>query len=321
MPFVRTLRGDIAPEQLGVTYCHDHIFCSPPLWREKGDDDLLLDDFDASLAEVKAFRAAGGRSIYDATAIDYGRDLAAVRRISEEADVHIIGTTGLNKQIMWPGTMPGENRTFAEWLGGTSVDQIRATAVADVEVGENGVRCGVIKFGTGYNTISDLEEKVMVGVLAAHKDTGAPIHSHTELGTMALEQLEIVRREGVDPARLTIAHLDRNPDPWMIRKVADSGAFMSLDGITRVKYYPESVRIGLIIDLVRSGHAEQIMIGGDIARKSMFRNYGKGGLGMSFILEKWCPRFIEEAAAAGLDGRALLDLFLVKNPQKAFAFP
>jgi phosphotriesterase-related protein len=62
------------------------------------------------------------------------------------------------------------------------------------------------------------------------------------------------------------------------------------------------------------------MIGGDIARKSMFRHYGKGGLGMAFILEKWRSRFVEEAGEAGLDGEALLDLFFVKNPQKAFAF-
>jgi len=320
MPFIRTLLGDIAPESLGVTYCHDHIFCSPPLWKEKRDDDLLLDDFTSSLAEVNSFHAAGGRAIYDATAIDYGRDLAPVKRISEQTGVHIIGTAGLNKEIMWPGRIPGRDITFAQWLDGMSADEIRAVTTADVLDGEDGIRCGVVKFGTGYNTISALEEKVMVGVLAAHKDTGAPIHSHTELGTMALEQLDIVRREGVDPARLTIAHLDRNPDPWMIRKVAESGAFLSFDGINRVKYYPESVRIQLIIDLCRHGHAEQVMIGGDIARKSMFRHYGKGGLGMAFILEKWCPRFVEEAGEAGLDGAALLDLFLVKNPQRAFAF-
>jgi predicted metal-dependent phosphotriesterase family hydrolase len=320
VPFIRTLLGDIAPEEMGVTYCHDHIFCTPPLWHEKGQDDLLLDDFDASLAEVESFRAAGGKTIYDATAIDYGRDLKAVRRISERTGVQIIGTAGLNKDIMWPGTMPGTDRTFGAWLDAMSVAEIRDMTVADVVEGEDGIRCGVVKFGTGYNTISPLEEKVMVGVLAAHKETGAPVHSHTELGTMALEQLEIVRREGVDPSRLTIAHLDRNPDPWMIRKVADSGAFMSFDGIARVKYYPESVRIGLIIDLCRRGHEGQVMIGGDIARKTMFRHYGKGGLGMAYILEKWCPRFVEEAGEAGLDGDALLHRFLVVNPQKAFAF-
>jgi phosphotriesterase-related protein len=112
---------------------------------------------------------------------------------------------------------------------------------------------------------------------------------------MALEQLDLVRQEGVDPARLTIAHLDRNPDAWLHRKVADSGAFFSFDGITRVKYYPEDVRTRCILDLVRHGHADQVLVGGDIARRTMFASYGEGGLGMGYILEKWVPRFIEEA--------------------------
>src|SRR5687767_5198898 len=109
MPFVRTLAGDIEPAGLGVTYCHDHIFCTPPMWREKGDEDLLLDDFDASLAEVAAFKAAGGQAIYDATAVDYGRDAAAVKRISDATGVHIIATAGFNKSIMCPATIPGTN--------------------------------------------------------------------------------------------------------------------------------------------------------------------------------------------------------------------
>ncbi len=322
MLFVRTLGGDIEPADLGVTYCHDHIFCTPPMWREKGEDDLLLDDFDASLAEVAAFKAAGGQAIYDATAIDYGRDAAAVRRISGATGVHIIATAGFNKSIMWPAKIPGSSRTFEAWIGEMSVADIRDLVVGEVMngIGDTGLRCGVAKFGTGYNTINAHEEKVAVGVLAAHKETGVPLHSHTEHGTMALEQLAIVRREGIDPSRLTIAHLDRNPDRWLHLKVAETGAFLSFDGITRVKYYPESVRTACILDLVRRGHADQIMIGGDIARRSMFANYGKGGLGMGYILNGWRPRFVEEAGEAGFDGLALLERFFVANPKRAFAF-
>ena len=87
------------------------------------------------------------------------------------------------------------------------------------------IRGGVVKFGTGYNTISDSEDKVMRAALDAHKETNAPLHAHTELGTLILEQIAIVKVEGVDPQRLTIAHVDRNPDPWVHRKATETGVF------------------------------------------------------------------------------------------------
>ena len=322
MAFVRTVSGDIAPAQMGVTYAHDHIYCIPQLWKEKGDLDLLLDSPEASQAELELFAGAGGRTIYDATAIDYGRDVATVKRIAEAADVQVIATAGFNKAIMWPGAMPGKGMTFGQWIASQDREALARHVAAEVTDGMDGtdIRGGVVKFGTGYNTMSESEIKVLLAVLDAHKETGAPIHSHTELGTMALEQLDLLKREGVDPTRLTIAHLDRNPDPWMHRKVAETGAFFSFDGITRAKYYSEDVRTRCILDLVRWGHEDQIMVGGDIARRTMFASYGEGGLGMGFILEKWVPRFIEEAGEAGFDGEKLVHKFFVDNPQRAFAF-
>ncbi|MFC3724057.1 phosphotriesterase family protein [Neoaquamicrobium sediminum] len=322
MAFVRTVSGDIDPSEMGVTYAHDHIYCIPQLWKEKGDTDLLLDSPEASQAELELFAKAGGRTIYDATAIDYGRDVGTVKRIAEAAGVQVIATAGFNKAIMWPGTMPGKGMTFNEWIASQSRDALARHVVAEVTEGMDGtdVRGGVVKFGTGYNTMNESEIKILLAVLDAHKETGAPIHSHTELGTMALEQLDLVKAEGVDPARLTIAHLDRNPDPWLHRKVAETGVFFSFDGITRVKYYSEDVRTRCILDLVRWGHEDQIMVGGDIARRTMFASYGEGGLGMGFILEKWKPRFIEEAGEAGFDGEKLVHKFFVENPQRAFAF-
>lgn len=322
MAFIRTVSGDIDPSDMGVTYAHDHIYCIPQLWKEKGDLDLLLDSPEASQAELELFARAGGRTIYDATAIDYGRDVGTVKRIADAAGVQVIATAGFNKAIMWPGAMPGKGMTFAQWIDSQSREALARHVVAEVAEGMDGtdIRGGVVKFGTGYNTMSEAEIKTLLAVLDAHKETGAPIHSHTELGTMALEQLDIVKAEGVDPARLTIAHLDRNPDPWLHRKVAETGAFFSFDGITRVKYYSEDVRTRCILDLVRWGHEDQVMVGGDIARRTMFASYGEGGLGMGFILEKWKPRFIEEAGEAGFDGEKLVHKFFVENPQRAFAF-
>lgn len=322
MAFIRTLTGDIDPATLGVTYSHDHLYCIPPLWKEKKQDDLLIDDLGSSIKDVELFTAAGGQAVYDATAIDYGRDPTALKAISERTGITIIATAGFNKAIMWPGQMAGTGGTFQQWIDAHDRAEIRDHVVRELTVGMDGtgLKGGVAKFGTGYNTISEAEDKVMRAVLDAHKETGSPLHSHTELGTMILEQLKIVREEGVDPTRLTIAHVDRNPDPWVHRKAADTGVFVCFDGISRIKYHPESVLIDCILKLVKHGHQDQIVVGGDIARRTMYRNYGEGGLGLGYILESWVPRFMEEAGEAGFDGQALFKAFFVDNPQRAFAF-
>jgi 5-phospho-D-xylono-1,4-lactonase len=60
MSFIRTLTGDIAPTDLGVTYAHDHLYCVPPLWN---DTDLLLDDVEATIKDVELFKATSGQAV------------------------------------------------------------------------------------------------------------------------------------------------------------------------------------------------------------------------------------------------------------------
>ena len=187
--------GDIKPEQLGFTYSHEHIVCRPRYWIEHNQDDLLLDDPEKSCREVELFRQAGGVSIVDATAIDYGRDPAAVRDISKATGVQIIGTAGFNKGFLWNAKMPGEERTYKEWIDSATEDELTQFIIDEVEVGMQGtgVRAGQVKFGTGYNSISPLEIKTIRAACRAHLATGAPVHSHTEAGTMGLEQLKYIR--------------------------------------------------------------------------------------------------------------------------------
>ena len=75
-----------------------------------------------------------------------------------------------------------------------------------------------------------------------------------------------------------------------------------------------------VLALCQRGYQKQILIGGDFARKSMSAHYGKGGLGLKFILNDWRPRFLEEAREAGFDGEALLHDFFVDNPARYLAF-
>lgn len=321
MSFVRTVNGDISPEQMGVTYSHEHIVCRPPYWKEKGEDDLLLDDPEKSKQDVKLFQQAGGQTIVDATAVDYGRDIAEVKRISEQTGVNIIATAGFNKGFLWSVQRPGTDETFAEWIARSSIQELTDFVVREVTEGMEGtsVRGGQVKFGTGYNTISPLEEKVLRAVARAHHETKAPVHSHTEAGTMALEQVAYLREEGVNLEYVSFGHMDRNPDTWLHLKIADTGAFLCFDGIGKIKYAPESTRIQCILELVKRGYEKQILISGDTARKSYYRNYGHG-LGLGYILEQWVPRFKEEAEEAGFNGKRLIEAFFVHNPARCFTF-
>ncbi len=321
MSFIRTMLGDIAPEKLGFTYSHEHIVCRPPYWVEKKADDLLLDDVEKSENEVMLFKNSGGQSIVDATAIDYGRDPGAVCEISKKTGVNIIGTAGFNKGFLWDVKIPGQDRTFTQWIESSSIDSLADFVIDEVEKGMNGtsVRGGQVKFGTQYNMITPNEIKTIRAVSRAHLQTGAPIHAHTEAGTMPLEQSQILIEEGIDMRNVCFGHMDRNPDTYMHRKIAESGAYLCFDGIAKVKYNPESVRIKCILDLVKAGHQKQILVSGDTARKSYYYSYCHA-VGLPYIIKTWVPRLIEEANEMGIDGDKLVQDIFVNNPRECFTF-
>lgn len=328
MSWIRTFFGDIRPEQLGFTYSHEHILCCPPYWVEKGADDLLLDDYASSKADVIDFQKKGGQSIVDATAIDYGRDVEGVARLSQETGVQIVGTAGFNKSFLWEAKLTPQHRqwigdyeTYGEWIEKASIEDLTKHVISEVEEGLEGTsyRAGQVKFGTGYNRISPLEVKTIRAVARAHHETKAPVHSHTEAGTMALEQIELLREEDVPLEYVSFGHMDRNPDPYYHEQIAKTGAFLSFDGIAKVKYYPESTRIDCILQLVQKGYEDQILVSGDTARKSYYRHYDYG-LGLEYIIGKWVPRFIDEANQRGFHGEALIEKFFVTNPARCFSF-
>jgi phosphotriesterase-related protein len=277
---IRTVTGDIDRGQLGFTYAHEHLIGSPPPWAAERDPDLVILDEEKAVAETLLAKAAGVRSLYEASAWDYSRAPAVLRRISERTGVQIIGCAGFNK-----------GQWFDDLIADWPVERIEEQMVIDVTTGMDGtdVRGGVIKFGTGYNHVSPAEERVIRAAARAHRRTGAPLHGHTETGTMVLEQIDILREEGVDLRHAGFVHLLRNPDPWLHKEVAATGAYLCYDGFSKIKYFPESTRIDILIAMLEAGYDRQIVIGGDLARRSDLTSYTRGP-GLGYIAGRWLPR-------------------------------
>jgi len=298
---IQTLLGPIDAGKLGVTYFHEHILTNPPLWRMKEDPDYYLDSMPRIIEELERFRQAGGCTLVDATCIDYGRDAKAMVEVAKAVKVNILGLTGFNRGDY------GE-----QWVRDASIEELAELMISDVLEGMDGTsaRAAMIKVGTSYNTILPVEERFFEAAAIAHKETGAPIMTHTSRGTMGLEQLDLLEEHGVDPARVALCHLDQNLDFWYLRNLARRGAYIEFDGPSKVKYAPDSARIEMLKRLVDEGFGRQILISGDMGRRSYLKAYG-GGPGFGFLLEKFIPRLLDEGF-----GQGVVSDFFENNPRR-----
>jgi predicted metal-dependent phosphotriesterase family hydrolase len=290
---IRTVRGDIPPGELGPCDAHEHLFLVTPA--QPGDE---YADVAKAIEEAETLHAAGARSLVDWTPIGLGRDLDGLRAVSTATGLHIVAATGLHRDPHYAAD---------DSLRAESEDALADRFVADLE------RCGIIKVGAGYHSLSSFELKAFAAAAAAHARVGAPVCVHTEHGTMGLAIVERLRELAVLPDRVILAHVDRNPDAGEHAETAATGAWLQLDGPGRTKYWPDSTILGLIADLAERGFVDRLLIGGDTGRRSMLRAYG-GGPGMDYLFARFKPRLEREL------GAELSEQIFVTNPARAFAF-
>jgi phosphotriesterase-related protein len=247
-----------------------------------GGEDLILEDMDKSVEEVELFKQAGGESVIDCTTTEYGRDAAALADVSRRSGVHIIASTGHIMEGYWRGV---------EDIAGRTEDSLIEEMVTDLTKGipgAGGVRSGVIKVGSSRDEVKPEEEKMLRCAVEVQKRTGAPIQTHTTAGTAPLEQVRIFADAGADPEHTMIGHLDRRL-AWDDHKaIAEAGYRLGFDCISKEHYQPEAKRIEFVERLIGEGHGGQVMLSGDIARRSYMTAYG-GGPGYTYILWRFIP--------------------------------
>ncbi|GAB4117428.1 MAG: phosphotriesterase-related protein [Roseiflexaceae bacterium] len=301
MKIIRTVCGDIPIERLGLCLPHEHLLGHPPDPRE--DRDFWLDSEAAASRELSLFAQAGGSWLVEMSPREYGRNPLGLERLARATGVAIVCVTGNHKQ-----------KFAASVVADQSVEQLAELYIQEVNHGidASAVRAGVIKAGSSLNMITPLEERIFRAAALAQQATGAAISTHTEAGTMALEQIALLRTAGVPAERIVIGHLDRCLDWGYLAEVASTGVFMGFDQIAKEKYAPDHARIAMIERLIVAGHTAQILLAGDQARRSAWPSYG-GGPGLSYI--PW--RFVPWLREAGIDQQTITQL-TVHNPAQAF---
>ena len=301
---IRTVLGDIDPAGLGVCDAHDHLFFASKLL--PGQE---LDDPDAAERELIAFKTAGGSALAQWTPFGLNRRTAELSRLSRETGIHLVAATGLHRAEHYPA------------LDGV-IDRLAEVFVADLTEGtqpaedpaepRTGPKAGLIKVAGAFHTVDAHARLTMTAAAAAHHATGATIAVHLELGTAALEVASLLCDDlEVPPDRVILGHLNRNPDQRLQREIAETGVFLGFDGPSRANHatdwrLPESLEA-----LVETGHAGQILLGGDTTTAAARASSG-GGPGIPYLLTTLRPRLTK------LLGEEVVSGMLVANPARAF---
>ena len=200
---IMTVTGPISPDELGVTMPHEHIMCD--LSRHSGRKDNLLDDIALAAQEVSLFRQAGGMALVDVTTEDIGRNVAGLKRVSQEAGVTIIAGAGYYAEELFPAyVLDMDVRELAAHL----------TDEAMTGVGDTGIRPGIIgELRSNHTDVSPAEEKVLRASARTHKAPGLAISLHCGVGRSGPNQLAVLRQEHVSAERVIVGHADLVWDP------------------------------------------------------------------------------------------------------------
>ena len=251
---VETATGPIDTANLGFTYMHEHLIAATPgvytsyphLW----EGDKIEREATERLRRV---HEKGVGTIVDMSPADFHRDPLLARRVSAASGVNILETTGAYVH----STL---------YFNSQECDLIADLFVRDIEVGINGtdIKAAVIKGATGPEGVTPTNEKHLRAAARAHRRTGAPISTHTDMRThRGLDQQRVFKDEGVDLGRVVIGHSGDAMDIPYLEQLIDSGSYIGLDRFGIDLMLPEEQRIELLVELCRRGYAERMVLSHD----------------------------------------------------------
>ncbi len=295
MRYVQTVLGKVPVDDIGMTDAHDHLIRVGGVEVICNGSDFDMHDECKALEELELFRAVNGNTLVEMTPIGSGRSIESLRFLSRESGVNILSTTGFHKSELYDKShflWKYDRDTLAQLLIDDVMRGIDVYDYAGPVVKRSEGKAGLIKAACSLQSITSIEKKELEAAAIASGETGAPISLHLEKGTMALEAIDILTRNGVSPGNIILGHIDRNPDLYYHRAIAERGVFLAYDGAARVKYYTDAVIVSLYKSMIDLGFEDQLLMGADLGGKSYFRAY-EGGPGLGYNFGVFVPRLID----------------------------
>ena len=270
---VQTVLGPVAPQDLGITDGHNHVWITKQ--SVQAENAPVLDRQEEILAELVAFRQVGGGAQIDCQPVYAGRDGNKLRWLAEHSGVQIVANTGFHLRQYYPKDAP---------IWKMDTDQAAAFFLAEIQEGlietresDTLVYPGFIKIAV-QESLAASPKHLIEAVVQVSLETGYLIEMHTEKGQDIEAIATFITTLGLSPDRLVICHIDKRPDLGLHQSLAEEGFLLEYDTFFRPKYDPETNLWPLIEGMVSVGLADNIVLATDLADNSFWAYSGGPGI-------------------------------------------
>ena len=254
MAIVQSVGGPLDTADLGFTLMHEHVVCRS--WGLEANFPTVFDreaELTHAVALVRDVMSRGVKTMVDQTPADW-RDVPFVQAVARATGLQVLVATGLYYSV-------------PAYFRSRSAGHAAALFIRDIEEGiaGTGVRAAFIKCAT-HTVVDETVEKILVATAQAHRATGVPISTHTEVACQGgLTQQKIFAREGVDLTRVLIGHCGDSDDLDYLRRILDRGSLIGMDRFGLSRLLPTERRVATIARLCELGYADQMVLSHDYA--------------------------------------------------------
>jgi phosphotriesterase-related protein len=269
---VVTVLGPVAPDALGIVDAHSHVWIEPA----PGAPAPLpaLAERAAILADLRAFRRAGGGGIVDCQPGGCGRNGNVLADLAGASGVALVACTGFHRRRYYPvGDPLWELDTLG--AGDRFVAEVRE-GLLETRKQPVPVRAGFVKAACEV-ALEAGSRALLHGAVWAARTTGAALAVHTERGQAVEELVRELTAKGLSLHRLILFHMDKRADFGLHRELAQAGVLLEYDTFYRPKYDPETNLWPLIEQMAAAGLEGSVALATDMADPALWAFDGGPG--------------------------------------------
>jgi phosphotriesterase-related protein len=319
-PLVETLTGPVPAEQLGTTLVHEHLIVGDPEldrnWpHPEWDENRVTGQLSVQLERLAAL---GVETIVDLTVPGLGRDVHRIAGMAAGSPVHIVVSTGYYTYSALPPffQLNGPERLVP------GPDPLIEMFVSDITAGIAGtqIRAGMIKVASDAQGITDDVARTFVAAAHAHRETGAPITTHSDPKTTGgLDQQRLLAGQGADLDRVVIGHSGDSADYHYLCALADAGSYIGFDRFGMSHMGQDSARLRMLLNLLEQGYEDHILLSQDAAVFSRITPPSwRAARAPDWRMDHLHTSVLPQLRAAGMDHH-LEQRLLVDNPRRLLA--